>query len=798
MFENYFKIAFRNLTRNKGFSILNISGLAIGMASAVLILLWVHNELSYDGFYANSDRLYQAWDRNKGNNGINCWNVTPKPLAAALKKDYPEIEKATRVFWDEAFLFTVGEKKMSVTGNMVDPDFLTMFGFPLTKGDINTALNQPNDIVITQTLSRKLFGNDEAMGKIIKIDNKYFFTVSAVMKDLPTNTQFDFEYLLPWSHMKTTNQDDSCWDCNSTRNYVLLKPNTSIAHVNEKIKDVIIKHTSPGTTTQSFLYPVSRLRLYANFENGVPSGGKIEMVRIFILIAVVILLIACINFMNMSTARSEKRAKEVGIRKVVGAGKKSLIAQFLGESILLTGISGLIALVIVQLSLPAFNNIIGKEFVINSPVIKHLALEYSNIYFWLSFTGFILFTGIIAGSYPAFFLSSFKPVGVLKGTFKKAQALVTPRKVLVVSQFTFAIILIVCTIIIERQVKYAQERQTGYDRNNLVYIPPTGNVIKNYELIKNDLLGKGIALAVSKSSAPITEGWSDGGAEWEGKNPNDRTDFNYFNSDGSLVKAAGLQLVQGRDIDPKNYPTDSTAVVLNEAAVKAMGFKNPLGQIINRKDPAGVWHVVGVVKDFIIQSPYEAIKPMIIRGPKSDWFNVIHVKFNGANSMAQNIAAMGKVFKQYNPDYPFEYYFVDEKYAHKFSDEQTTGTLATLFAGLSIFISCLGLFGLAAYMAENRIKEIGVRKVLGASVAGIATLLSKDFIRLVVISIVIASPVAWWSMNKWLAGYNYHIQISWWIFFAAGAIAILIALFTVSFQAIKAAMASPVKNLRTD
>ena len=786
MFKNYLRIAFRNLLRNKGFSILNIGGLAIGMASALLILLWVQNEWSYDRFYNNSDRLYQAWNMDRGNSGINCWNVTPKILGPTLKKDYGEIEKSTRVNWDATILFTVGEKKVNITGTMVDPDFLTMFTFPFLKGDMNTALNRPNDIVVTEKLSKELFGAGEAIGQTVRLDNKYNFTVSAVMKDLPNNTQFDFQYLLPWSFMKTRKEDDSSWGGNSTHNYVLLKPHTEIAAVNKKIRDIIIKHNEPGTTTTSFLYPVSQLRLYSSFVNGKPSGGKIETVKVFILIAVFILLIACINFMNMSTARSERRAKEVGIRKVVGAQKGSLIGQFLGESVLIAGIAGLLALLIVQLCLPAFNLLTQKQ----------LTVEYNNIYFWLSFLGFILFTGIMAGSYPAFFLSSFRPISVLKGSFKKAHALVTPRKILVILQFTFAIVLIVCTIIIQRQIKYAQERATGYNKNNITYTFISGDMEKNYNLIKNDLLGKGIALSVTKTSAPLTQGWSDGGMEWPGKDPNDRTNFNFFHADENLITTAGIQLLQGRDMDLKNYPTDSTALILNESAVRVMHLKHPIGQVLGNS--AENWHVIGVIKDFIIQSPYEPMKPMVILGASSGWFNLIHVKLNNANPTARNIAGMEKVFRQYNPNYPFEYHFIDEEYAKKFSEEQTTCTLSAFFAGLTIFISCLGLFGLAAYMAENRIKEIGVRKVLGASVTSITTLLSKDFVRLVVISILIASPIAWYSMNKWLAGYTYHIDISWWIFLVAGVIAILIAVFTVSFQAIRAAVANPVKSLRSE
>jgi len=788
MLRSYLKIAFRNLTRNKSFSILNIAGLAIGMASAMLILLWVENELKYDNFYKNSDRLYQSWNRDRGNKELNCWNNTPKILGPTLKKDYPEIEKATRVNWDATTLLNVGEKKLNVTGTMVDPDFLTMFGFPFLSGNMNTALDNPGDIVITNKLSKELFGDEDAMGKKIRIDNKHDFIVTAVMKDLPRYTDFDFEFLLPWSYMHTVDQDDSSWGNNSTHNFVLLRPNASIASVNKKIEDIIIKHGEHGWTTKSFLYPVSRLHLHSNFVNGVETGGKIETVKVFIIIAAFILLIACINFMNMSTARSEKRAKEVGIRKVVGAERKSLVGQFIGESVLIAFIAGGLALILAQLFLPAFNNLTGTQ----------LFIDYGNPFFWLVFIWFILVTGILAGSYPAFFLSSFNPVSVLKGGFKKVHAAVTPRKILVVTQFTFAIVLIVSTLIIRQQTTYAQEREAGYEKNNLTYVFLSGDIQKNYDLIRNDLLEKGIALSVTKTSAPLTEGWNSGGASWTGRNPNDRTEFNYYNSDGNLVKTAGLQLVQGRDIDMKNYPTDSTAVILNEAAVKAMGFKNPLGQIIDHGQWDADWHVIGVVKDFILQSPYDPIRPMIIQGPRANWFNLIHIKLNNARSTAVNIAAMEKIFKQYNPNYPFEYHFIDEQYAKKFSDEQKTGTLTAFFAGLTIFISCLGLFGLAAYMAENRIKEIGVRKVLGASVASITTLLSKDFLRLVLISILIASPVAWWAMNKWLSGYDYHIQISWWIFVAAGAISIFITLCTVSFQAVKAAVANPIKSLRTE
>ena len=788
MLLNFFKVAWRNLWRGKAYSAINLTGLAIGMASALLILLWVQNEFSYDRTFPNSDRLYQGWNRGKYPKGIQSWNITCSPLAPALKRDFPEVERASRLGWDASQLFTIGDKKIDLTGAAADTDFLPMFGLPMLEGDPLTALKAPNNIVLTQKAAKALYGDADAMGKTLRIDNKFDYIVSGVMKDLPNNTQFDFEYLLPWKYLVWVNQDDSDWEHNFTHTYVQLRPHTDIAALNNKVRNIYRQHVKGANVDEAFLYPVSRLHLYSNFENGIPTGGRIETVRVFLLIAILILLIACINFMNMSTARSERRAKEVGIRKVSGALRGSLIGQFLGESILLAVIAGAIALLLVQLCLPAFNLLTQKR----------LAVEYSNPIFWLSIAGFILFTGVVAGSYPAFFLSAFRPVAVLKGYFKNSNRQVNPRKALVVLQFTFAIILIVSTLIIRRQMQYAQSRETGYNKDNIIWTYLSGNVARDYDLIKNELLEKGIALAVTKSSAPLSTSWSVAGATWKGRDLNTHIDFNYFNEDGGIVSTAGLHLLQGRDIDTKQYPTDSTGVVLNEAAVKAMGFKSPIGQIINRGDWGVDWHVIGVVKDFVIESPFDEIKPMIIQGPKADWFNLMHIRLNGAHTTAQHLAKMGEIFRRYNPEYPFEYHFIDQEYARKFNDEQTTATLTALFAGLTIFISCLGLFGLAAYMAEARIKEIGVRKVLGASVGGIVTLLSKDFIRLVLIALLVATPIAWWSMDKWLKGFAYHDDVPWWIFLAAGAIAVGIALCTVSFQAIRAATSNPTRSLRSE
>ena len=792
MLRNFLKIAVRNLWRSKGFSIINITGLAIGMAAAILIFLWIQNEVSYDEFHKNKDRIYQVWNRVPFEGKIRCWNSVSAPTAPAIEKDLPEVERAVRVNHGNSFLLSVGDKKMIRSGIAVDTGFLQMFSFPMLKGNSSTALKGTYSIVLTEKTAKSLFGNEDAMGKIIKLGDKDNFTVTGILKDLPNNTAFDFEYLLPWSSIKYGEGQDLGWNDNSTPTYVMLKANASYASVTSKIKKLREKYSDDAKAMkwELFLYPLERWRLYSSFTNGVEdNGGRSTFVKLFGLIAGFILLIACINFMNLSTARSEKRAKEVGIRKVVGAQKSSLISQFIGESVFLAFLAGVAAIIIVQISLPAYNQLTDKNLFIN----------FGNISTWGAFIGFILFTGLLAGSYPAFFLSSFKPVTVLKGTFKKANALVTPRKVLVVLQFTFAIILIIGTIIVKQQIDYARNRETGYNKDNLVYHFMTGDIPKNYALIKNELLESGIAKSITKTNSPLTERWSDGwGQSWEGKDPNDKTSFDRYLADEGLGVTAGLQFIQGRDFDLKQFPTDSTGLIVNESSLKVMKFKDPIGKTV--QDLGIKWHIVGVIKDFILTNPYEPTRPLLICGAKSSFmtFNVIQIKLNGNNSTADNLKKAEVIFKKYNPAYPFEYKFVDEAYAQKFDNEQRQGTLAALFAGLTIFISCLGLFGLATYMAENRIKEIGVRKVLGASVAGIAALLSKEFLTLVIISLIIASPVAWFFMSKWLGDFSYRINIEWWVFALAGFLSIIISLITVSFQAIKAAIANPVKSLRAE
>lgn len=785
MLKNYFKIAWRNLIRNKVFSVINITGLAIGMAVALLIGIWVQNEFSYDQFHKNKNNLYKVYNRQTGYGGaVYAFDVTAGPVGKALQKDFPEVKNSARIYWSNERLFNYGDKSIKAKGNDVDKPFLTMFSFPLLEGDANHALDDVNSIVITEDLAKRLFGNKDAMGKVITLDNNGSYKVTGVLKNLPGNTEFDFNYLV--SLQANENNYGNTWDNNTYYTYIQLKSGVSVDAFNNKIKQEVNKY-APDLKDEVFLYPVIKQHLYSNFENGKPAGGRINTVRLLIIIGLLILLIACINFMNLSTAQSQKRAKEIGVRKVIGAGKTRLVIQFLCESVLIAFVAGIFAILTTVLSLPAFNNLINKS----------LSLNYKDPLLWVSLSGFILFTGLLAGSYPAFFLSSFKPVKVLKGAVTSIKDPFNPRKILVVTQFSIAIVLIISTLIVYHQIKFVENRNTGYNINSLAEVPIEGDIRKNYDLIKNELINKGVVTAMCKNSLGVTvDGATRGGLSWQGSKPDDANIiFSKVGTGGDFVKTLDLKLLDGRGIDMNAYSSDSTAALLNEAAVKAMNIKNPVGKIINEEGKN--FTIVGVFKDFIIGSPYNFVTPMIVVATNYWTYNII-LRFNNKNNMEDNLHVAQHVFKKYNPAYLFTYHFVDEEYQQKFSDEKQTETLAALFAGLTIFISCLGLFGLAAYMAENRQKEIGIRKVLGASVKTIVQMLSKEFVVLVIISIIIATPIGWLVMNKWLQNYNYRIEISWQVFVFAGLIAILIAVLTVSFQAIKAAIANPVKSLRSE
>jgi len=788
MFKHYLIAAFRGIKTNKLYSFINIFGLAVGMASSVLIFLWIEHEVSFDRFFSKAERIYLANNRDTSGGEMTVWNNTSGPLAPALKKDYPEVEDAVRINeYGANFLLTANDKHFSLHGNFVDSGFLDLFDFPVLAGNPHTALKSNNSIVLTNQLAIKLFGNQEAIGKTVLIDSVDYFTVSAVIRDLPSNTSLSFEYLLPWTYAIKTRMASDNWANTNLLTYILLKPGSSQQAFDAKIRNITINHTRDGQKLTSVVF-TQRLKdrwLYNKVENGAYVAGRMTRVRLFAAIALLILIIACINFTNLSTARSEKRGKEVGIRKVSGALRGSLILQFIFESLLLSLIAGIIAIIGVQLVLPYYSGLVGKV----------LNIDFNNISYWALAIAFILFTGLLAGIYPAFYLSSFKPVSVLKGVFKKSNTVVTPRRILVVTQFTVAIALVICTIIIEKQIKYAERRNSGYARNNLAFVIEFGDARKNYELIKRGLLTSGAATAVTQTSGPLTETWaSASGFSWEGSTPADRQiGFNLFAADKDFNTTMGTTLIDGRNIDVDAYKTDSLACLLNETAVKIMRLKNPVGKTINLNTIS--IHIIGVIKDFIIESPYEPLRPIILVGPALN-YSVINFRLNPQPTIAASLEKADKVFKQYNPLYPFNVRFYDREYAVKFSEEKQTGTLAGLFAGLSIFISCLGLFALTSYMAESRVKEVGIRKVLGANVTSIVLLLSKDLLKLVFISFLISSPIAWIVMNKWLQSYSYRVGISWDVFALTGLFSCIIAFVTVIFQTGRAARANPTNSLR--
>jgi ABC-type antimicrobial peptide transport system permease subunit len=793
MLRNYFKIAVRNLLRNKAFSIINILGLAIGMASALLIGLWITNELSVDRFFSGKDRIYHIYSREVDNGNLVVWGRAPTPLVSVLKTSYPEVEEASR-FRPVYFLVINDESRYNLEGGFADSCFLSILDFPLLEGNPRTALSSPHSIVLTQHVAKNLFGREDPMGKTVLLDSNREFRVTAVLKDLPANTEFTFQYLVPWSYVDELGWDPLAtgWRITNAGAYVLLKPGASQTAFDDKIRHIIREHVKEGQgfDRELFTQPITREHLYSRGENGRLVAGRITTVRLFILIAVFILLIACINFMNLSTARSAKRAREVGIRKVAGALRGSLILQFIGESILLSAIAFVLALGIVELSLPFFDQVIGIP----------LTLDLANAGFWLFSLGFVVVTGLLAGSYPALFLSTARPVKVLKGgtLVRSAGTVITPRKVLVVLQFTFAIILITSTMIVENQLAYARNRDSGFDRDRLAFIFCQGDILPHYDAFKHELLTTGTAVGVTKTFSPMTRVWGETtGYSWPRSTPADKNlYFTQYETDADFVATTGAHLVEGRDIDLRTHPTDSQAVLLNETAVRTMRLDHPVGTLLT--DVAGTnLRVVGVIRDFIIANPYGNVIPMIIRGMTTG-YPVINFRLNPDRPLAADLAAAEKIFKKYNPQYPFEINFVDEIYNAKFRAEQQEATLGALFAALTIFISCLGLFGLAAYMAESRLREIGIRKVLGATATGITILISGDFVKLVLVALVLAIPVSWIAMDNWLQGFTYRTHITGGVFLLAGLLAIAIALLTVGYQAIRAALGNPVKALRSE
>ena len=791
MFKNYFITAWRNLNKNRAYSFINIGGLAIGMSVAMVIGLWVWDELSFDKSHKNYDRIAQVWQFVKFGAEKSSYNSLPIPLAAELRDKYTDFAAVSVSTYNRTTILTIEDKKLSKTGMFVEPDFPKMMTVEMIGGSADQ-LRDIHSILISQSLAKAIFGTDDPLNKIIRLNNKENVQVAGVYRDFPGNSSFkDVFFLASWQLFTTMDgyakRASDQWDENSFQIFAQLKEGADIKNVSSKIKDIRMKREDPPKyKPEFFLHPMSKWHLQGDFKNGVNEGGLIRLVRLFGMAGIFVLLLACINFMNLSTARSEKRAKEVGIRKTLGSGRLQLIRQFFSESILVSFIALFLCLLFVQLLLPFFNQITNKN----------MAVLWSNSLFWLAAITFCLVTGLIAGSYPALYLSSFKPIKVLKGKFNAGRLASLPRKVLVVFQYSISVTLIIGAIVVFRQINYAKDRAPGYESDGLIEINMnTPDLREHYEALRMDLLNTGAIAELSQSSGTIVDDY--GGTtniSWRGKAPDMRPLLmsNFITHD--YGKTIGWKVLEGRDFS-KNFSTDTSAIIINEAAMKLMGFNDPLNEFVkfNGKD----YKVVGVVNNMIKGSPFEAVKPSVYT-INFRAVNVINIKLSSNTSIREALAKMENVFKKYNPAAPFEYKFADEQYAAKFAIEQRIGKLAGFFAAFAIFISCLGLFGLASFVAEQRKKEIGIRKVLGATIAGVWQLLSREFLVLVLISILIASPVAWYIMHQWLENYEYRTQIVWWIFGAASFGALIITFLTVSFHAIKAALANPVKSLRTE
>ncbi|MES1219050.1 MAG: ABC transporter permease [Bacteroidota bacterium] len=794
MIPNFFKTTLRSLLKNKTNSFLNIFGLAIGIACAGLIFLWVEDEVGYDNFNAKKDLLYFIRENQKYDTYTATFGSTPGLLGPAMKAEIPGIANTCRASEGQSsLLFTIADKSVYASGKYAEPSLFTMFTLPFIQGNAANAFKELHSIVLTEKTAKKFFGNEkEILGKTIRVDNKQDYVVTGVLKNVPENSTLKFEWLMPFEVYYKQNDWLQNWGNNGLSTYVELNPGVDPATVNKQLYN-FIQQRAPASIVRPFLWRMKDWRLYDDFENGKQTGnGRIQYVHLFSTIAWIILFIACINFMNLSTARSEKRAKEVGVRKVLGAEKRSLIFQFIGEALFMSFLAAIAALVIISLALPAFNLLVKKNL---SPGLDQ-PLHVSALLF------IVAVCGIVAGSYPSLYLSSFNPVFVLKGIKLKAGSATLIRKGLVVLQFTVSIVLIIGTIIIYQQIQHVKSRNLGFNKNNLLEMNLQGDMSNRYVTVKNDLLQTGVIESVALSDhTTIYGGNNTDGLTWEGKPSGAKILVSARYVTPEFMSTSGIKIMEGRDFQP----TDSVMVaknlnvVITESLAKLMGKGSAIGKTLrNEGDTSMFTTVVGVVNDYVYGDMYGKPDPVVFICVPPQNTTVMYVRIKTQSNTEKAIAQLESVMKKDNPAYPFDYRFVDEQFNDMFQSEMLISKLSRVFAALAIIISCLGLFGLAAYTAERRTKEIGIRKVLGASVSGIAGLLSADFLKLVVLSAIIAFPVAWWVMNNWLQGYAYRITISWWVFLIAGVLSVFIALLTISFQSIKAALMNPVRSLRSE
>jgi putative ABC transport system permease protein len=804
MFKNYFKVAFRNLLRNNGYAFINIGGLALGMTVTMLIGLWINEELSFNKYHKNYDSIAQIWGggTDPESSEIQGSIAMQLPMVSVLKNHYQSYFKhVLTAWWIGDFTLSAEDKKLTKKGEFIDGAALEMLSLQMLSGSFRS-LDDPHAIVLSRSAAHALFGEDDPMNKTLKIDNRIEVKVTGVFENIPSNNRFgQVDFFSSWDLWASSNpwiqENENNWDNRSFNIYVQLQPGITMAEATAGIHDFYYKNLPKDFLKEIDKYkpfaqviPMSTWHLYSEFKDGKPAGGRITFVWLFGIVGVFVLLLACINFINLSTARSEKRAREVGVRKSVGSGKSQLVFQFLSESFLVVILAFIISILLLALTLPWFNELSEKE----------ITLPFTNLMFWTMMTAFVMFTGFMAGLYPAFYLSSFQPVTVLKGTMRFGRFAGLPRKILVVVQFSVSVILIIGTMVVHEQINHARNRPIGYDRNGLVTVPMNDpNYHGKHEVLKTELLNTGVVSEMAYSSNPVTEVWNNsGGFNWVGRDPEKDNDFAMCNVSHDFGKTVGWNFIAGRDFS-KNFSSDSAALIINETAAIYLGLKDPLNEIITMEDSKNAWKIIGVIKDMVMQSPYEPVKQtFFFLDYNYSASSQIQIRLKPTVSATEGLAKVEEVFKRLVPSASFDFRFVDQDYALKFRQEQRIGKLSGIFAILAIFISCLGLFGLASFVAERRTKEIGIRKILGASVANLWSMLSKDFVVLVIISCIVAIPISYYFMNTWLQKYNYRTEMSWWIFFIPSISALAITLLTVSFQAIKAAVMNPVKSLRSE
>lgn len=784
MIKNFLTLTFRNLWRTKGYSFLNIFGLAVGIAAAAMIFLWVEDELAEDDF-PNKENVYIVKSKQFFDSHISVFSSTPGPLGPSITEEIPGIEKAIRMDWGTNTLISIGENKIFQKGRHVDPGFLEMFSVEFLYGDSKSALSELNNIVLSESSALKLFGTLDVVGANIRMDNKEDYIVSAVVKDLPKTNSYKFDWLVSFEKYEKDNTWLETWNNNGLITLVQTPPNADIANINLQLKDFVQKKVK--STSENFIYPLSRMNLYNSFDKaGNEIDGRIKYVRLFSLIAWVVLLIACINFMNLSTARSEKRAKEVSMRKVMGANQSSLVRHFLGESFVYVFLAMLLAVVIVWISLDAFNNLVDKELTMQLFSPLHL--------------GFILIItlvcSLVSGSYPAFYLSSLNPLSSLKGIKRNGKSAGYIRRSLVVLQYTAAIVLMISTIFIYKQIQHAKSRDIGFEKSQVIIAPLRGDMYHHLEVVKSQLLATGGVEEVGVSDENILSIYSNtSGFSWKGKDPNSSVLVSIFNTDADFIPALGIELLDGRNFY-SNLNNENLSLIINEALAKQI--KEDALVVGESIEWNGEQHtIIGVIKDFVYNDVYATAEPLVIF-PYKQRYGVLYIKTKASADLIELLPKIETVIKTQAPQFPFEYEFLDETFDDYFWSEMLIQKLSGVFAILCIIISCLGLFGLAAYSAEVRAKEVSIRKVLGASVSELIVMLNKEFLLLVLLSVLIASPIAWWIMNSWINNFEYHINISWTVFLITGLVAVLIALFTISSQAYKAASSNPAKMLRDE